>query len=278
MAYEARRLVLTALAVNAVLAAAKLAASIHSGSSALLAEAVHSLADAASQASLLYGLAASPPTRERGGAPPGLALHFWAYAAAALYLAMAAGVAILAGVDKLAAPAVMADADAAALVLGAALVLEVWLLHRAIRHLAPSADAGMLARIGEALGGRGDVVAAGLAIRGLAALAGLLAALAGVLGAHRGGLPSADAAAAIAIGLVLAAAAALLALGIKRVLTGAATGGVPVVGGVVAAPAGSPPATIASPAEAVPAPRPATPTPAKGNYPPPKGRRKKGRH
>ena len=62
-----RRTVLIALASNVVVAVAKLAAGVASGSTAMLAEAAHSLADTINQVFLLasIGLAGREPTEEQ---------------------------------------------------------------------------------------------------------------------------------------------------------------------------------------------------------------------
>ena len=60
-----RRSVLAALVANTAIAIAKVAAAVISGSSAMLAEALHSVADTGNQALLLLGLKRSERPRTR---------------------------------------------------------------------------------------------------------------------------------------------------------------------------------------------------------------------
>lgn len=83
------RAVLLALGANMAIFLAKLAAAVLSGSGAMLAEAIHSLADCGNQGLLLLGMrqAGKPPSDEY----PlgwGRALYFWSFVVALLLFAV----------------------------------------------------------------------------------------------------------------------------------------------------------------------------------------------
>ena len=99
------RVVLAAMSGNAVITLAKTAAAILSGSVAMLAESVHSLADTANQALLLLGThlgKKSDPVRY----PLGRAteVYFWAFVVAMLLFLLGGVFAVYEGIHKLFAP------------------------------------------------------------------------------------------------------------------------------------------------------------------------------
>ncbi len=98
----ATRAILYALAANLGIAVAKGAAAWYTGSGAMLAEAVHSLADSANQGLLFVGMA-----RSRRGASQehplgyGKALYFWSFIVALMLFSMGGLFSIYEGVHKL---------------------------------------------------------------------------------------------------------------------------------------------------------------------------------
>lgn len=58
-----RKVIFAALFGNLVIAVIKFAASAFTGSSAMLAEAIHSVVDTGNQGLLLYGIRGGPPAR-----------------------------------------------------------------------------------------------------------------------------------------------------------------------------------------------------------------------
>jgi cation diffusion facilitator family transporter len=91
-----------ALAANAAIAAAKTAGAIFTGSSSMLAEAIHSYADCANQALLIWGL------KEAKGAPTpdhplgtGRAIYFWSFIVALMLFSVGGVFSIYEGVHKL---------------------------------------------------------------------------------------------------------------------------------------------------------------------------------
>jgi len=101
----ARRTVIIALAANASIAVAKLVAGVASGSSAMLAEAAHSIADTMNQVFLLFSLAL-------GERPPdvghpfghGKERFFWSFLAAVGIFVAGAGFSVFEGLHRIFGP------------------------------------------------------------------------------------------------------------------------------------------------------------------------------
>ncbi len=99
-----------ALAGNFVIAAAKLAAAISSGSSAMLSEFVHSVVDCGNQALLLVGLNSSQHAPDRSHPYGyGKAIYFWALVSALGTFFLGAGVSMTHAVGELMDPHVMTE-------------------------------------------------------------------------------------------------------------------------------------------------------------------------
>ena len=99
-----------ALAGNFIIAAAKLAAAISSGSSAMLSEFVHSVVDCGNQALLLVGLNSSQHAPDRSHPYGyGKAIYFWALVSALGTFFLGAGVSMTHAVGELMNPRVMTE-------------------------------------------------------------------------------------------------------------------------------------------------------------------------
>lgn len=214
------RVVMAALACNGGIAAAKFAASIYTGSSAMLSEAVHSLIDTSNQALLLYGIKrAERPADARHPFGYAKELYFWSFVVAILLFSMGAGVAIYEGVDKLAHPHAIRNPEINYLVLGVAILLEGGSTYVALNEFNKvRGNQPFLA----ALRSSKDPAIFTVLLEDLAAMAGLFIALFGLMAAHLGGVAEADGMASIAIGLVLGLVAAFIAIEVKGLLTGEA--------------------------------------------------------
>ena len=80
MGASSEKVVLTALVGNFTIAVAKFIASVHTGSSAMLSEGIHSLVDSANQGLLLFGLKRSQQkSDEDHPLGYGKELYFWAF-------------------------------------------------------------------------------------------------------------------------------------------------------------------------------------------------------
>ena len=129
------RAVLAAMMASAGVAAAKLIAWIFTGAASLLAEAVHSLADTANQALLLWGGAAAQraPT-QRHAFGYGRERFFWAFVVALVLFALGSIFAISEGISKLLHPHKMTSPQWALGILALGLVLEGLSLRTASRE------------------------------------------------------------------------------------------------------------------------------------------------
>ena len=203
-------LALAATLANAAIAVAKLMAAAMTGSAAILAEAVHSIAAAPSQALLLLGLkrAARPP-HPRHPMRYVRELRFWTSVAPILLYSLGAGVAISEGIGRQQRAQPLTEPSHGYVVLVVALLVQAAVAHRAWRQLQKARDIG-------------HPVATTVALETKAALAGLCAALAGAALSHGLGWSEADALASIAVGLIMGAVAALAALESKALLVGEA--------------------------------------------------------
>ncbi|HSQ68163.1 MAG TPA: cation diffusion facilitator family transporter [Polyangiaceae bacterium] len=97
-----RKVVLAALAGNLAIAACKFGAALVSGSTATLAEAVHSVADSGNQALLLVGIAlAARPADERYPFGRASELYFWPFVVALILFSVGGAFAIYEGVHQM---------------------------------------------------------------------------------------------------------------------------------------------------------------------------------
>lgn len=200
------RVVIVALAVNLLIAAFKFVAAALSRSTAMLAEAVHSLADTANQAFLLIGM-------RRSSRPPdklhpfgyGTETYFWSFIVAGSIFTIGSAVSIWEGGQKLYLVArgqhpAEGNVYWAFGVLGVSLLLEMWSLRTALaefRHLAGGRG------LRQALRDIRDPTVLTVLFEDLAALFGLVAALIGVAASHLTGQPVWDALASIVVGVAL---------------------------------------------------------------------------
>jgi cation diffusion facilitator family transporter len=218
-----RRTVLVAGAANVVVAAAKLAAGLASGSSAMLAEAAHSVADTLNQAFLLASLRrADRPADERHPFGHGQERYFWSLLAAFGIFIAGAGFSVFEGLLELRRGGGH-DFTIAYVVLGVAFVAEGTSLVRAYRQVrgeARSQDAEVVEHVRSS---RDTTVKAAL-FEDSAAVIGLALAAAGLLLQQLTGSPAWDGAASIAIGGLLIVAAVRLGLDSGDLLIGKAAG------------------------------------------------------
>ena len=102
MAHGGQQVVAAALGVNVLIAVGKFVAAFFTGSSAMLAEACHSLADSANQIFLLVGMrksARQPDAQHPFGYGP--ETYFWAFIVALCIFAVGGGVSVIEGAEKI---------------------------------------------------------------------------------------------------------------------------------------------------------------------------------
>jgi cation diffusion facilitator family transporter len=212
------RAVLYALAANFGIFVAKSVAAAVTGSSSMLAEAIHSLADCGNQGLLLLGMrqARRPPNREH---PLGYGnvVYFWAFLVSVLLFTVGGAFSIYEGAHKLSAPEPLAWPGVAIAVLLIAIVLELFSLLGCIREIRKVARGRSLWRFFRESRNTELIVVLG---EDIAALLGLVFALAAVALAFITGNPVFDAAGSIAVGVLLIVVAVLLAVEIKALITG----------------------------------------------------------
>lgn len=215
-----RKAVLAALAANAGLALAKFASFAVTGSSAMLAEGVHSVADTSNQALLLWGgeSAKRPPTPEHPFGY-GRERYFWSFVVALVIFALGAVFAIYEGVSKLVHPHPISDPIWAVGVLLVGIALESFSLYTAVT-VAHTRKRGRswLAFVRDTKTPELPVVL----LEDIGATLGLVLALVGVGLAMWTGNALFDSLATISIGVLLALIAAFLAIEMKSLLIGEA--------------------------------------------------------
>jgi cation diffusion facilitator family transporter len=220
MAGGTTRVVIAALIGNAAIAVTKFAAAAFTGSSAMFAEAVHSVVDTGNQLLLLYGIRRSGrPADSRHPFGYGKEIYFWAFVVAILLFALGSGISIYEGLHKIGNPHPISNAYVNYIVLALAMVFEAaaWTVaYRAFNR--ERGNTPMLRAVRQSK----DPALFTVLFEDSAAMLGLLAALAGVFLSDRFGIHRADGAASLVIGAILAAAAVLLAIETKGLLIGEA--------------------------------------------------------
>lgn len=219
------RVVLIALAINLLIATFKFIAAFFSQSTAMLAEAVHSLADTANQAFLLIGMRrSSRPPDELHPFGYGTETYFWAFIVAGSIFLIGAAVSIWEGLEKIwhiyqGKPVHHGDVRWAIAVLGVSLVLELWSLRTAIQEFDHIRQGRGLR---QALRDIRDPTVLTVLFEDLAAIVGLVVALLGVVFTHIFHQPLWDALASVLVGLALGAVAFFLGRDSMSLLIGEA--------------------------------------------------------
>src|SRR3954464_14927473 len=117
--------ILFALGANFLIAAAKTAGAVFTGSSSMLAEAIHSYADCTHQARLLWGMheGRRRPSRDHP-LGYGKAIYFWSFIVALMLFSMGGLFSIYEGVHKLQAPEAVENAWVAIAILSFGIAAE----------------------------------------------------------------------------------------------------------------------------------------------------------
>ncbi len=213
-----KHVVIAALLGNSLIAATKFAASVYTGSSAMLSEGIHSLVDTCNQALLLYGMKrASRPADDNYPFGYTREIYFWAFVVAVMIFGVGAGAAIYEGVDKLRNPAQIENAYVNYIVLGVAFVFEAgawWVAFREFKQ-----RKGSLGYF-EAVRRSKDPTVFTVLFEDTAAMLGIIVAFGGIWLGQVTGAAWLDGAASVVIGVILAVTAALLAYECKGLLVG----------------------------------------------------------
>ena len=215
---DSTRAILFALGANFAIAVSKGVAAFFTGSSAMLAETVHSLADCGNQLLLLLGMrqAKRPPSPDYP-LGYGKAIYFWSFLVAVMLFTVGGMFSLYEGIHKLQHPE----------------PLKQWWWAAGVLTFGIAAEAvsmrACLVEVNKARGGRSlwqwfrESRQAELVVifgEDLAALLGLVFALAAVLMAVATGNPIWDAIGTIAIGALLIVVAVFVAIEVKAMLIG----------------------------------------------------------
>jgi cation diffusion facilitator family transporter len=218
--------VLGALFANAVIAILKLVAAVMTGSSGMMAEALHSIADTTNQVFLLLGLRFyKRPASDKHPFGYGKERFFWSFIAAIFIFGVGATYAIYEGIVKLSHPHPPENLEWAYWVLAISFVLEAGSIALAIYQEVKEAHHEGLTFFAYLRESK-DPTAKTVIFEDSAALLGILIAGAGIyLTEHHtgpGGGAYWDGVASIAIGLVLSVVAFVLARTSRGLLLGEA--------------------------------------------------------
>jgi len=212
------RSIMFALGANFAIAIAKLGAAIATGSSAMLAEAIHSFADSGNQGLLLLGLArAKRPPSPDYPLGHGKAIYFWSFIVALVLFVLGGLFSIYEGAHKFNDPEALAYPWVAVGVLAFGVVAECVSLYGCLTEVNKVREGRSLWRWFRESRQSELVVVLG---EDIAALLGLALALIAVLATIASGDPRFDACGSIAIGVVLIVVAIGIAVEIKGLLIG----------------------------------------------------------
>jgi cation diffusion facilitator family transporter len=207
-----------ALGANLAIATTKSAGAAFTGSTSMLAEAIHSFADCGNQALLIWGLRsarqAASPNHPLGH---GRAIYFWSFIVALMLFSMGGLFSIYEGLHKLHGAAPLKYAGVAVGILAFGVVAESFSLWGALREIDKERGGDSLwhwfrtTRQSELLVILGE---------DLAALGGLVLALGFITLAVLTGNPIWDAIGSISIGILLVLAAIMVGVEVKALLIG----------------------------------------------------------
>ncbi len=218
MATGSIRAVVAAMIANGIIAVAKFIAAGVTGSSAMLSEGIHSVADTGNQALLLYGNYRSrkPPDRTH---PFGYSreLYFWSLVVAMILFGVGGGFSIYEGLKHLGHPELPSNVGWSYSILAIAFVVELIALRVALHELGGKGSGKSLwRRVRESKDPRVFVPVA----EDIAAIAGVVVAFLGIFLARALDMPVLDAAASIVIGGILCAVAWFLASETRALIVG----------------------------------------------------------
>lgn len=234
---ESARAILAAFLANMGIAATKLVGFLITGSSSLLAESIHSVADSSNQGLLfLGGRRARRPATALHPFGFGRSRYFWSFVVAIVLFSAGGLFALYEGWHKISHPEEIDSPQVAIAILLAAIGFEGFALRTAVRHARPfRGERGWLAYIRRSRSPELPV----LLVEDSAALAGLSFALSGVVLATVTGDPVFDGVGTLAIGALLVAVGIFLAVEMQSLLLGEAA--VPEQRAAIAAIAGAAP-------------------------------------
>lgn len=208
-----------AIVANFIIAVAKFVAALFTGSSAMLSEGIHSVADTGNQLLLLHGVRRSRvPPDELHPFGHGKELYFWSLIVAIVLFGVGGGMSLYEGIIHLQHPVPIENPAWNYAVLGFGVVVEGAAWYIALREVlkVQSEDQSLW----EAIRHSKDPALFTVLGEDTAALAGLIVAFVGVFLAHRLGMPALDGVASIIIGAILVIVASFLAYESRDLIIG----------------------------------------------------------
>ena len=208
-----------AIGANLLIAISKFTASFFTGSSAMLAEGIHSLVDTGNGMLILFGIKRSKQKPDK--LHPfgyGKEVYFWSFVVSILIFALGGGFAIYEGIHALQDPHVIEDPTWNYAVLGAAIAFEGFALYLALKTFNKSRSHSQ--NIIRSIISSKDAATFAIIIEDTAAVIGLSVALLGVFLSQVLENPYLDGVASIVIGAILLIVATFLAKESKGLLLG----------------------------------------------------------
>lgn len=217
-AADSLKSIIYALGANFAIAIAKTTGAIYTGSSSMLAEAIHSFADCGNQALLLWGLkeAKTAPTPDHP-LGYGKAIYFWSFIVALMLFSMGGLFSIYEGAHKISSTAPVQNPWVAIAILSFGLLAESVSLWGCVREINKVRGANSLWSWFKSSRQSELVVILG---EDIAALGGLALALGFIVLSMITGNPVWDAIGSIAIGILLLVMAVLIGTEVKALLIG----------------------------------------------------------
>ncbi|MDI6691887.1 MAG: cation diffusion facilitator family transporter [Anaerosomatales bacterium] len=215
---ESKTAVVAAIIGNLVIAAGKFVAAAITGSSAMIAEGIHSVVDTGNGALLLLGIKQSArPADADHPFGHGKALYFWSLIVAMSIFGIGGGMSVYEGITHMQHPSPLENPTWNYAVLAFAFVVEATSFRVALREFNKARKG---ARPLEFIRSSKDPSLYTVVFEDAAALLGLVVAFAGVFFGHLFENPYFDGAASIVIGLILMGVAWLLAAETRGLLLG----------------------------------------------------------
>lgn len=212
--------VYAAIVANFLIAVSKFVVAGITRSSAMLSEAIHSIADTGNQALLLLGIRLS--RREATKDHPfghGKELYFWSLIVAIVLFGVGGGISLYEGLLHIQHPEELGNPTWNYVVLAIAVIFESFAFYIAFRELMKVAGEES---VWEAVRTSKDPTIFVVLFEDAAALSGLVVAFLGVFLSHQLELPILDAVASIVIAVILMAVAVFLAYESRNLLLGEA--------------------------------------------------------
>lgn len=219
MASGSHRAIYAAILGNLAIAITKFVAAFMSGSSAMMAEGIHSLVDTGNGGLLLLGIRQSkrPPDRLHPFGH-GKDLYFYVLIVGISIFAVGGGISIYEGILHTLHPEPMTGVTLNYIVLGVAVVFEAIVWTIAFKEF--MALKGEQESVLQNIRTSKDPTTFAVLFEDTAALAGLLVALMGIFLAHQFNIPALDGVASITIGVILCSVAGFLIYESKGLLLG----------------------------------------------------------